>query len=67
MIRNSKQDWSIGSTVRVGFVSLRVVAIEPTPGDGRPDAYLLESAKGEQYRFVPHCGLSKADAPIRRF
>jgi len=58
-IKNSKQNWSVGQTVKVGFLSLLVVAIEPTPGDYLPDAYLLRSAKGVAYRFVPHHGLEK--------
>jgi hypothetical protein len=59
MIKNSKQVWEVGSTVKVGFMSLVVVAKEPTPGDYMPDAYLLRSAKGVDYRFVPHFGLER--------
>jgi len=59
MIKNSKQVWEVGSTVKVGFMSLVVVAKEPTPGDYMPDAYILRSAKGVAYRFVPHNGLER--------
>lgn len=62
MITNSKQAWEIGETVKVGFMSLRVVEKEPTPGDYAPDAYILCGlGKNEQrrYRFVPHNGLER--------
>lgn len=62
MISNSKQTWEIGETVRVGFLSLRVAAKETTPGDYKPDAYILVGlGKNEQrrYRFVPHNGLER--------
>ena len=62
MITNSKQAWEVGEVVKVGFLSLRVIRKEPTPGDYMPDAYILcglgaNSAK--QYRFVPHNGLER--------
>ena len=59
VITNTNQDWSVGSVVRVGFLSLRVVASEATPGDYRPDRYILESAKGVRYSFTPHFGLER--------
>lgn len=59
MIKNTKQVWEVGSTVKVGFMSLTVVAKEPTPGDYMPDAYLLAGKNGAQYRFVPHNGLER--------
>lgn len=59
MIKNSKQDWSVGKKVRVGFLTLTVKEIEPTPGDYKPDAYILEAAGGQMYRFVPHNGLER--------
>ena len=58
MIQNSKQQWEVGQTVKVGFMSLRVLAKVPTPGDYMPDAYALES-NGKFYRFVPHNGLAR--------
>lgn len=57
MIRNTKQNWEPGQTVKVGFLSLQVVAKVATPGDYLPDAYALKNAKGAFYRFVPHNGL----------
>jgi hypothetical protein len=59
MITRSKQDWTIGQTVKVGFMSLKVVATQSTPGDYRPDIYHLESAKGVKYEFTPHFGLQR--------
>lgn len=61
MIVNTKQSWQPGQTVKVGFLSLRVVEAKPTPGDWAPDAYILESSKGVRYEFVPHRGLSRID------
>lgn len=61
MIRNSKQNWTAGQTVKVGFLSLMVLAAIPTPGDYAPDAYLL-AGKNAFYQLVPHNGLTKLDA-----
>lgn len=60
MISNTKQNWTPGSTVKVGFLSLQVIAALPTPGDFAPDAYLLAS-KSAFYKFVPHNGLTRLD------
>ncbi len=59
MIKNSKQNWEVGQTVKVGFLSLTVVAKIPTPGDYMPDAYALKNVKGDFYRFVPHNGIAR--------
>lgn len=62
MIKNTKQCWEIGEVVKIGFLSLRIIAKEPTPGDYKPDAYILCGlGKNEKnkYRFVPHNGLEK--------
>lgn len=60
MIRNSKQVWEIGEVVKVGFISgLKVLAKVPTPGDYAPDAYVLGTAEGRIYRFVPHNGIER--------
>lgn len=59
MITNSKQNWEVGQIVKVGFMTLTVIAKEATPGDYMPDAYMLQSAKGLNYRFVPHNGLTR--------
>lgn len=58
MNRSSKQDWAVGQTVRVGFMSLIVVAGLEATGDGNPGAYILTSGT-QLYSFVPHNGLSK--------
>lgn len=60
MITNSKQNWEVGQTVKVGFMSLVVAAKIATPGDFAPDAYLLTNHAGTQlYKFVPHNGVEK--------
>ncbi|KVC81398.1 hypothetical protein [Burkholderia ubonensis] len=60
MITKSKQDWSVGATVKVGFLSLTVKAAIATPGDFAPDAYILVNKAGTQlYKFVPHNGIEK--------
>lgn len=63
MIKNSKQNWQVGQTVKVGFMSLVVKGARETPGDYAPDAYLLTNAAGTKfYEFVPHNGLSSLSA-----
>jgi hypothetical protein len=60
MIRNSKQAWEVGETVKVGFMSLRVLAKVATPGNYLPDQYALTNADGTRfYRFVPHNGCER--------
>jgi len=60
MINNSKQNWEIGKTVKVGFLSLKITGIILTPGDFRPDIYELENAKGDKrYNFTPHYGIER--------
>ena len=61
MISKSKQNWTVGATVKVGFLSLTVIAVVATPGDFKPDAYVL-SSKTAFYEFVPHNGLNKIEA-----
>jgi len=68
MITKSKQVWAVGEMVKVGFMNLRVMAAQKTPGDYLPDAYILANRDATKfYRFVPHNGLqggflSMADA-----
>ena len=58
MTTRTKQDWTQGSTVKVGFLTLEVVDRIPTPGDFRPDAYRLwNPANGKKYPFTPHHGI----------
>lgn len=54
----AKQIWSVGATVKVGFLSMTIVAKVGTPGDHAPDVYHLVNAKGAKYTFQPHHGLT---------
>jgi hypothetical protein len=66
MIQRSKQAWEIGEMVKVGFMHLRVMAKQATPGDFKPDAYILANARADKfYRFVPHNGLEGGYASVR--
>lgn len=57
MISNTRQNWIVGHTVKVGFMSLNVRAVIKTPGDYLPDAYILSNLRGDKlYKFVPHNG-----------
>jgi hypothetical protein len=69
MIKASGQTWEVGETVKVGFMTLRVLAKIPTPGNGLPDQYALTNKDGSRfYRFVPHNGCERvqtlADAMV---
>jgi len=58
-ITRSKQNWSIGATVKVGFLTLRVISVEAVK-DWLPDIYTLESLDGSKtYEFIPHNGLTR--------
>ena len=60
MINRSKQNWTIGNKVNIGFLKgLEIVSIELTPGDSLPDIYHLISGTGIKYAFTPHNGLNK--------
>lgn len=48
----AKQDWSDGETVKVGFLTLEVVAKVGS------DYRLWNPNTGKQYTFTPHLGLS---------
>ena len=62
MITKSKQNWEVGQTVKVGFLTNKVIASRRTPGDFLPDAYLLASlVGGKVYEFVPHNGCRRVD------
>ena len=56
-----QQNWYPGAIVKVGFLSLRVVSLIPTPGDHRPDVYVLVDPRHESrvYHFTPHFGLER--------
>lgn len=62
MNRSKRQDWSEGSTVKVGFLTLRVVRKVATPGNWLPDQYALTNDRGTFYRFIPHNGLERCDS-----
>lgn len=67
MITKTRQNWTAGQTVKVGFLSLVVKAAIAMPGDYLPDAYVLANLAGTQlYRFIPHNGLEKIDASEAR-
>lgn len=61
MINHSEQNWNIGSQVKVGFLTLTVWSSRETPGDYKPDAYLLKRGN-DLYEFVPHNGLRKLES-----
>lgn len=64
----AKQEWAIGETVQVGFLSLRIIGSKiATPGNYAADEWPMENLGGTRfYRMVPHRGLfrveSRADA-----
>ncbi len=58
MITKTRQAWTAGQTVKVGFLTLVVKAAIATPGDFLPDAYVLTNLAGTKlYKFIPHNGL----------
>ena len=56
MITKTKQNWSIGSKVKVGFLTLTVIGCTKSTNCG-PDVYQMMSDKGHSYEFQPHQGL----------
>lgn len=59
MITHTKQNWEIGATVKVGFLTLRVVSVRAVK-EGLPDIYTLENLDGTRlYEFIPHNGLTR--------
>lgn len=63
MIRNTRQNWEVGRTVRVGFLQLTVCEIVKTPGNYLPDGYVLANADQSRfYSFIPHNGIQRADS-----
>jgi hypothetical protein len=59
-VKRTRQNWSIGSKVKIGFLTLEIVNFTPTPKDYRPDVYTLKNEKGQLYTFTPHYGLKKS-------
>lgn len=63
MITRTNQRWQVGQQVRVGFLTLKVLAAVATPNDGLPDLYFLSNLAGDKlYQFVPHRGLHRVSA-----
>lgn len=61
MVNNSRQNWTPGSTVKVGFMTLRIVSARAVK-DGLPDIYVLESLDSTKwYEFIPHNGLRRIE------
>lgn len=62
--RTAKQDWTVGSIVKIGFVaSLEIIEKVATPGNYLPDQYVLrQQGTGRIYCFVPHNGLSRCNS-----
>ena len=59
MIVNTRQDWTPGKVVKVGFLQLRVLSYR-AEFDGLPDIYTMESINGtRRYEFIPHNGLTR--------
>jgi hypothetical protein len=56
-----RQSWNEGDVVKIGFISgLEIVKKIATPGDFRPDFYVLwEPKKDRFYAFQPHYGLTR--------
>ena len=61
---STRQSWTIGDVVKVGFVGgLEVVKKVATPGDFHPDFFVLwQPATNRFYAFQPHFGLSRCDS-----
>ena len=59
----AKQSFEVGEVVKIGFVAdLEVIKKIATPGDYRPDFYVLWQAnKNRFYAFQPHFGLTRCN------
>ena len=59
--RSKNKNWEIGSTVKIGFMTLVVVGVAAVY-DGMPDIYSLTSIDGtKKYEFIPHNGLTRVN------
>lgn len=59
-VTSGKQKWQVGQTVKVGFLTLKVIKFIPTPRDGMPDEYqLTDASETKLYSFIPHNGLTR--------
>lgn len=58
-MKTAKQDWSIGNTVKVGFLTLKVTGRKQISGIDQL-GYTLESLDGtKKYDFAPHHGVAR--------
>ena len=59
-----KVSFEVGETVKVGFMTLRVMAGPiATPGNYHADEYAMESLNGSRfYRFTPHAGCFRVES-----
>jgi len=48
-----------GNQVKIGFMTLTVVGMADHREYYRPNAWILESAKGVRYQFTPYYGLER--------
>jgi hypothetical protein len=52
------KNWEPGDQVAIGYMQLIVGRRIPTPGDGKPDKWLVHSLDGTRdYHFQPYSGL----------
>lgn len=66
MVQNSRQNWTLGAMVKVGFMTLRIVSARAVK-DGLPDIYVLESLDSTKvYEFIPHNGLRRIEQDMVR-
>ena len=56
----SKQNWSVGSLVKVGFMQLTVTDVVVCQSG--KTAYFLVSAKGQKYEFDTYAGLHRIES-----
>lgn len=58
-VTRTGNQWTVGNTVKVGFLKLRVLGMRAEK-DALPDIYTLESLDGtKRYEFIPHNGLTR--------
>ena len=63
MITKTRQDWTPGQTVKVGFMTLVVKACIANIGDGQPDSYILTNTASPTVIFSqPLCGTKRYSA-----
>jgi hypothetical protein len=59
MITKTKQNWSTGQIVKVGFLTLKILSVKAIK-DRLPTVYTLSSLDGKKiYEFIPHHGLTR--------